>query len=73
MSDPKRVEDVCPEFAKFLEAVANGNHPKVSAVSYKFSEIRIRLKTGQVLSKVYDRNSPCWCRSGLKFKKCHGR
>jgi preprotein translocase subunit SecA len=19
------------------------------------------------------RNDPCWCGSGLKFKKCHGR
>jgi hypothetical protein len=31
-------------------------------------------KVGQrVASDLPGRNDPCWCGSGKKFKKCHGR
>ena len=25
----------------------------------------------EYVNKKYDRNAPCWCGSGKKYKKCH--
>ncbi|TME34542.1 MAG: hypothetical protein E6I66_01455 [Chloroflexi bacterium] len=32
-----------------------------------------RPASGTAPSKLPGRNEPCWCGSGKKFKKCHGK
>ena len=33
---------------------------------------RFVSRTNREVARKYRRNDPCWCASGLKFKRCHG-
>lgn len=65
-----------PGLAEGLRLVACGEHPRVKTVDAKAKMIHIISNDGKhkmISVKVPDRNSPCPCGSGKKYKKCCGR
>jgi uncharacterized protein YecA (UPF0149 family) len=51
--------------AWYCDAVVAGGIPKDAYERTK--------REHQILLRRLGRNDPCWCGSGKKFKKCHGR
>jgi preprotein translocase subunit SecA len=45
------------------QAAGNGANPTSGTARPGFTPAGARI----------GRNDPCWCGSGLKYKKCHGR
>lgn len=73
-----RVEDFTPEYQLLAQKlkIDSNTYEKIMAsqkrVSEKHSSVQERffetLKNGEP-----GRNDPCWCGSGIKYKKCHGK
>ncbi|MCP3944074.1 MAG: YchJ family protein [Desulfobacteraceae bacterium] len=60
------------EFVAFYERKEMGQLHENSRFVYK--EGRWYYCDGQILAPVvWGRNQPCWCKSGKKYKKCHGK
>lgn len=36
-------------------------------------EMGNEARVGEIVNMKLGRNEPCFCRSGLKYKKCHGK
>ncbi|MBQ9226002.1 MAG: SEC-C domain-containing protein [Fibrobacter sp.] len=72
---PLEYLELCKEF-KHLDAKARSNIEKAkSNMLRKLSDLKAMYSLYQQEKKHRDvgRNDPCWCGSGLKFKKCHGK
>lgn len=76
MSDPVPLEVSDPELAEHFRLVANGIHPVIHRMSLHAEANVYVIHSGRVVQfkhKMPERNDPCHCGSGKKFKKCHGR
>ena len=70
---PLPLEQTHPELAEHFRLIVAGQHP-VRSVQVEIGRRIYRMRTGQVVcGALPDRNSPCPCGSGVKWKKCHGR
>lgn len=67
---PPRLEDTDPVLAEHLRLIANRAHPVVLRVRVQMRGITIFTRSG-VHFKPTERNAPCPCGSGKKYKKCH--
>jgi uncharacterized protein YecA (UPF0149 family) len=67
------LEESDPELAKLLQEVIelNSKYPK-DKMPILIDDDKVYLKNGIVSNKI-DRNNPCPCGSGKKYKKCCGR
>lgn len=60
------------EFIAFYHDLENGElHERSRFV--KEGEQWFYVDTEPIEEKILGRNDPCWCGSGKKFKKCHGK
>jgi len=64
---PRRVPAAIPGQNVSREAVAVGSGalPAASGGARTLEQTEVKRKIG--------RNDPCWCGSGKKYKKCHGK
>lgn len=72
-SEPVPLEDYDPEFAELIRQVANREHPRIQSLVLSVRGSLILLKDGRKIVRQTERNAPCPCGSGKKFKKCCGR
>lgn len=72
-SDPLPLEVTDPELAEHFRLVANGIHPVIKVMSLHEDRNVFVLHSGRVVIRKHqmpERNDPCHCGSGKKFKKC---
>lgn len=70
---PLPLESEFPDLGEAIRQIANRQHPTVKRLYFSPYGYALVLKNGQVKRKVLvQRNDPCPCGSGRKFKKCCG-
>lgn len=69
---PPPLERTHPELAEHLRLIVAGQHT-VRCVQATVGRRAYLLRSGQVVQgREAERNDPCPCGSGRKFKRCHG-
>lgn len=72
--DPLPLEQTDPVIAEHLRLIANRIHPMIRRLSITQESITIDQHNGVLkILRLLERNDPCPCGSGKKWKKCHGR
>jgi preprotein translocase subunit SecA len=74
----KNIIEQAPEFirnaATFLSSQTNASTTMIDVPAMKAGETRdIRREAREGVTKKVHPNDPCFCGSGKKFKKCHGK
>lgn len=80
--EPFPLEQTDPKLAEYIRQIANREHPTVRGLYIGMSKLFIHFKSndpnvngkGPVkVIQLANRNDPCPCGSGRKFKKCCGK
>lgn len=70
---PRPLEEEYPELGRTLMAIAQKTHPTIRGLDIKMGKpTTVLLTNGKIVKvgKMTERNWPCPCGSGKKFKKC---
>jgi len=72
--DPLPLEQTDPVLAEHIRLIANRIHPTIMRLSMTQETVTIYRHNGNVKTlRLLERNDPCPCGSGKKWKKCHGK
>jgi hypothetical protein len=69
MDFPPPLEQTDPVLAEYFRRIVN-DESEIRGLSLTSRGIVIRMRNGKILVKKTERNAPCFCGSGKKFKKC---
>ncbi len=61
------------EMSAVAEAMADAKNQALKITGDNSPSAFAKASDGQAAHRNIGRNDPCWCGSGLKFKKCHGK